>query len=456
VTGWRRYIDKYLLLSWKRVLIIAGVWVLSVVLHKAMYGPFSDYFVPKDCLGSNHVSAILQDGDGNLWFATGWFIVGSGVSEGGGVSRYDGASWQTFTTNDGLAHNAARAILQDRDGNLWFGTRGGVSRYDGASWRIFTTKDGLADNDVSAILQDGDGNLWFGTDGGVSRYDGASWQTFTTNDGLGDNRVVCILQDRDGNLWFGTDGGVSRYDGASWQTFTRSNGWLGEVKCILQDRDGNLWFGTHAGLSRYDGASWQTFTDNDCLVAYLFCSILQDTDGNLWFGARCGASRYDGTSWQTFTTKDGLADNEIMSSLQDTDGNLWFGTGGGVSRYDGTSWQTFTTKIGLVPNAVFTLGAVLIPLYFVISLVYTVIRRMEHDQYLLLSWKTLLVIPASGLLAIVLYVVVFYLFYEHIILSGDDEGVGMLAFLVIPCFFIIALVYTVIRKVVKLLRNRTS
>jgi len=36
--------DKYLLLSWKRVLIMAGAWVLSVLLHNLIYGLFYDYF----------------------------------------------------------------------------------------------------------------------------------------------------------------------------------------------------------------------------------------------------------------------------------------------------------------------------------------------------------------------------------------------------------------------------
>jgi len=44
VTGWRRYGDKCLLLSWKKVLVIVAVWTLSALLHKAMYGPFDDYF----------------------------------------------------------------------------------------------------------------------------------------------------------------------------------------------------------------------------------------------------------------------------------------------------------------------------------------------------------------------------------------------------------------------------
>src|SRR2546426_1185637 len=56
--------------------------------------------------------------------------------------------WQRFNIADGLAGDNVYAILEDRAGNLWFSTlSGGVSRYDGASWRTFTTADGLASND---------------------------------------------------------------------------------------------------------------------------------------------------------------------------------------------------------------------------------------------------------------------------------------------------------------------
>ena len=39
------------------------------------------------------------------------------------------------------------------DGALWFATSGGVSRYDGTTWRSFTTADGLARNSVNAVLE---------------------------------------------------------------------------------------------------------------------------------------------------------------------------------------------------------------------------------------------------------------------------------------------------------------
>ncbi|MFH1860947.1 MAG: two-component regulator propeller domain-containing protein [bacterium] len=57
--------------------------------------------------------------------------------------------WWRFTTEDGLAGNYVRSILEDSKYNLWFGTRKrGVSRYNGQGFKNFTTKDGLASNSV--------------------------------------------------------------------------------------------------------------------------------------------------------------------------------------------------------------------------------------------------------------------------------------------------------------------
>ncbi|MBL0202736.1 MAG: hypothetical protein IPP81_22030 [Chitinophagaceae bacterium] len=58
-------------------------------------------------------------------------------------------------------------------GIYWLGTFNGVSKaYDGASCTRFTEKDGLGNNDIYTMLEDRNGNIWFGTawSGGVSKY----------------------------------------------------------------------------------------------------------------------------------------------------------------------------------------------------------------------------------------------------------------------------------------------
>ena len=65
------------------------------------------------------VSAIAIDSTGNKWLGT----IG-----GGGVSKFDGTTWTTYTTANGLASNTVRAIATDSAGNKWFSTDAGVSK----------------------------------------------------------------------------------------------------------------------------------------------------------------------------------------------------------------------------------------------------------------------------------------------------------------------------------------
>ena len=53
---------------------------------------------------------------------------------------------QTYGLGDGLANGVVFSIIQDRSGYIWFATQGGVSRFDGQSWDTFTTDEGLAHN----------------------------------------------------------------------------------------------------------------------------------------------------------------------------------------------------------------------------------------------------------------------------------------------------------------------
>lgn len=62
--------------------------------------------------------------------------------------------------------------LVDKEGNLWFSIRGeGAYLYDGKAFTNFTTKDGLCSNNVGSIIQDRAGNILFGSNRGICKYD---------------------------------------------------------------------------------------------------------------------------------------------------------------------------------------------------------------------------------------------------------------------------------------------
>jgi len=80
-------------------------------------------------------------------------------------------------------------------------------------------------------------------------------------------------------------------------------------------------------------------------------------------------------------------------------------------------------------------------------------KEMKLDRYLLLSWKRVLIIACVWVLSVLLHNLIYGLFYEHFSRTGGDEPVFfILAVIVIPLYFIISLLYTVIR----LVRSRIS
>ena len=108
----------------------------------------------------NYVVALLVDRTGHVWCGT-W---------GAGLSRFDGESWHTYTTDDGLPSNHVFSLFEDANGVVWAGTGQGVSRFENHVFTNYGVADGLVSSSVFAMAQSGDGSTWIGSYGGVTRY----------------------------------------------------------------------------------------------------------------------------------------------------------------------------------------------------------------------------------------------------------------------------------------------
>ena len=310
------------------------------------------HFHSSNVLPHSRIQSLFEDRQGNIWVGAGDGLRRGGAFGTGGITRFDGESWTTFTTEDGLGQTLVTAIAQDPQGLMWFGTAGGVSRFDGKQWTLFTPADGLAHSMVHAIFADREGQLWFGTAGGVSRYDGRMWTTYTAADGLADNAILAIAEDQRGHMWFGTAAGVSRFDG---QRFVAVGQGVGvglaradTVRAIVEDREGNMWFATHRGVGRFDGRTYKTLTTADGLAHDNVLSLLEDREGNMWFGSDGGISQYSGDRVIAYTTADGLSSDRVLTAMEDSRGQLWFGTSQGLDRHNGAESGDAASQITTV------------------------------------------------------------------------------------------------------------
>jgi ligand-binding sensor domain-containing protein len=225
---------------------------------------FTNYTI-ENGLSDNSIWSMMRDKSGAIWV---------GTHEG--VCRYNGDSFVPFplprveveNPESRFTPKVVFALCQDRAGNIWFGTDGeGAHKFDGKSFTSFTTKEGLAGDMVRSIYEDRSGQIWIGTDGGgVSCYDGSAFRNFTVKDGMTGDRVYEILQDRAGNMWFSTLGaGACRFDGKTFAPFGVDQGLIvNELPCPCGS--GSKYKGCHGP----NGGHVQEF--------------LEDTDGNLWLG----------------------------------------------------------------------------------------------------------------------------------------------------------------------------
>lgn len=189
--------------------------------------------------GFHHVAiyTIYQEKSGNIWF---------------GQYRYDGKTFKDFpvlgtkTTGqdedlitssykDILENKSifstASSVLEDKNGILWMRHphRYGISRYDGKSITRLTSQEGFCDNIIRAMVADKQGNIWIGSirkdargikEGCITIYDGKSFRAFSTEK-LSNSAIECLFVDKDNNIWIGTrEVGLYRYDGKTLTAFT--------------------------------------------------------------------------------------------------------------------------------------------------------------------------------------------------------------------------------------------
>jgi ligand-binding sensor domain-containing protein len=215
----------------------------------------------KDGLISNGVWSMAFDASGVMWI---------GTIEG--VWRFDGKMFSPFAlpeaqpdpTRGVTSAKIVHCITVDRKGRVWFGTNGGAYIYDGKTLVNVSERDGLPNNAVGSILEDKSGNIWFGTvHGGLSRFDGKDFTNFTQQGIVEGKEIWCIHEGRSGNMWVSAkQSPMYRYDGNAFTKLKEQDGITSLAFTILEDNSGRLWLSGTNGLFRQDGESFVRVTKN--------------------------------------------------------------------------------------------------------------------------------------------------------------------------------------------------
>jgi len=167
---------------------------------------------PDNALDSCTITALAQDNDGQLW-----------VSTTSGLICYDAQGRRVAVDSPGYQ---ARTLLVDQNGVLWAGTFGnGLWRYSHGIWSSLRKTDGLADDYVLSLAEDREGNIWIGTREGLSQLTDVKFPTFGITEGLNADTALSVSTSPRGGLWACTPSGATYFDGQAFaETYATNSG----------------------------------------------------------------------------------------------------------------------------------------------------------------------------------------------------------------------------------------
>ncbi|HJQ35767.1 MAG TPA: response regulator [Thermoanaerobaculia bacterium] len=286
-------------------------------------------------------TALAEANDGTLW----------GGSFNGEVWRLDGA---TVTTVNHDLRERIVAVQPARSGEVWAASLGtGAVRIDRGESTVITRASGLLGETLWTILEDREGNLWFGQNGGASRlrkgYRAFVAYTERSKPSLPDSSTFAVLPRGAASgpwadyLWVGTGSGLAAIapDGTTTTLRVAEGLRSNQIYAIGDDGAGRLWLASSSGLNCLslpgnEPASQDvtprfpiTFRGTPAVMtAYGFDTtyVARKLGNAMCFAGAWGVGCYDDNRWRIFRAANGLPSSGATSIALDDRGYLWAGS----------------------------------------------------------------------------------------------------------------------------------
>ena len=274
-----------------------------------------------------------------------------------GTLRFD-----QITNLQGFTAQSITAVIQDKQGFMWFGTQAGLIKYDGYRNTVYRSDPrdphSLMDNFVSAAYEDEHGGLWIGTQSGLSFFDKANnrFTNFRRKDSFSgatvNYKVFTILSDGERGLWLATDYGLMHFDPQTqgFKDYRHEQG-DGEgirtdlLNTIVRDKEGNLWIASPNGLDLMRPPDDKFIHINIDIIGRAktaqnnVVDLSLGPDQLLWIGTDAGLATINLNEKpyivRPIGESEGFSIARIQTLYQATDGRLWIGTiNAGLRVYD--------------------------------------------------------------------------------------------------------------------------
>lgn len=329
----------------------AGVHKLNIDTYEtepyiiANYGSYNE-------MDGNIINDVYVDNEQRIWLSS--YPTGITVRN----NQYTNYNWikHSIGNRQSLVNNQVNSIIEDSDGDLWFGTSNGISLYDSKQkqWRSFLSSfnHGLKNQNriFITLCEVSPGIIWAGgyasgifqitkKNGNIEYLTPA--QSFHLNV-RADKYIRDIKKDRYGCIWSG-----GYYNLKCFNLKTRQGRLypgLGSVTAIEEKDSTSMWIGTSTNLFLLDRNSGKYNEIHLPGGATYIYTLHQENNGLLYIGTSgSGLFTYDpvkeSISAHYHTENSPLVSNSIYVILPTKDGNILMSTENGISIFSPTNRQ---------------------------------------------------------------------------------------------------------------------
>ncbi|HEX6703322.1 MAG TPA: ATP-binding protein [Albitalea sp.] len=280
--------------------------------------------------------AATNGGTGPLHFdheGRAWVVRAGGLELAAPSALPDlsGPSRQVFTPAQGLSGEIGYAVVEDREGNVWFGSEGGLDRFRRST--LHTMR--FAGSGYAAMAPGNDGELLAGGARMGRVIDGAYHELPKAPGSV----LMCAHRGRGGAVWMGGKGELWRIAQGRAERVPLPEDVVANdfVQAMVEDTMGGLWISVRGGanhVSRLAAGSWSRWEGPPELGTFAPNVMAGDADGRLWFGyANDRIAVIDGTATRVLSAADGLEIGDVLA-IHMRGRRTWIGGSRGVALFE--------------------------------------------------------------------------------------------------------------------------
>ncbi len=292
---------------------------------------------------NGHISSIVEDAFGNLWFGGGNTLIR--------WNRVNGKTTFLMPSNKKEASEwgRIRTLFVDKGTNrIWIGATTGLVTMGQDHNKITHLKRGslLPDNSINSLVKSPDGLIWVSTSEGIYFVEPNSFEIILPNENSPLRHVqklycnVVWFQD-DTNVWIATRSGAFHINLADdhFEKLTTTDGLVfDEVTGFAEGNHGEVYIGTRFGFHILKpDRSIQAYNKINDMWPIDCHSLLRDGSGNVWFANRDYLAFYSPATerFYTFDDQAGITPYgfQFYSAATSGNGELLFGLNRGIAYF---------------------------------------------------------------------------------------------------------------------------